>query len=432
MTTRRRTALRQLAQEAQDIVNERTEDMAEQGGNQDGAIVFCMTPFGSVIDMSTESGRKLFHMAAAPLGDVLFDGKSHNVNSFLDKCKERAVMIQCEPIFRFNSHGENLSIFTNYTSSTVEEIKAQALVRYETDNWHKQASYCMGLSIMSSIDDTVRRTVVPFRDTFETNFYVDGPTLLRVILKCVYVDTSATVFNVRNNLASMTLNDFDNDILKLNRHVREQVATLQARGERAGTDIAHILLKAYKTSENETFIQRMDRISDTEIPDWNTLMQAAEQKYQELKDSKEWDTPSSKKLILALKAENKKLKKAVTDGKRRGHRAGRTHEKTGLDGKPSGLKPWLLGQPKGKQKTMLTYKGEKWYWCEHHEKWQKHSSTECKLNPKNKEKTKPNTKGDKKGTKKNVTVDANLAEETDRMDDDQDDDHDFTEDEMEE
>ena len=77
MTTRRRTALRQLAQEAQDIVNERTEDMAEQGGNQDGAIVFCMTPFSSVIDMSTESGRKLFHMAATPLGDVLFLMESH-------------------------------------------------------------------------------------------------------------------------------------------------------------------------------------------------------------------------------------------------------------------------------------------------------------------------------------------------------------------
>ena len=80
MTTRRRTALRQLAQEAQDIINKRTEDMAEQGevrGNQAGAIVFCMTPFSSVIDMSTESGRKLFHMAATPLGDVLFLMESH-------------------------------------------------------------------------------------------------------------------------------------------------------------------------------------------------------------------------------------------------------------------------------------------------------------------------------------------------------------------
>ena len=231
------------------------EEKEENVEIPEGAIVFHMTPFGSVIDMTTESGRKLFHMASAPLGDVPFDGNSHNVNSFLDKCKERAVMIQCEPIFKFTKYNEDLSMFTNYASISVDECRALALNRYSIDNWHKQASYCMGLSIMASIDETVRRNVVPFRDSFEINAYADGPTLLRVILKCVYVDTSATVFNVRNNLASPTLNDFENDIQKLNRHIREQVATLQARGERAGTDISHVLLKAYKTSENETFVQ---------------------------------------------------------------------------------------------------------------------------------------------------------------------------------
>ena len=112
-------------------------------------------------------------------------------------------------------------------------------------------------------------------------------------------------------------------------------------------------------------------------------MSTAEQKYQELVDKKEWNKLSNKKMILSLQSENKSLKKAVIDAKRKASRSTRP-DKTRPDRKASGLKPWLLKKPTGKQKTMLTYQGEKWYWCPHHEKWQKHSPEDCRLNPKNK------------------------------------------------
>ena len=90
MTTRRRAILRQLVEEAEQRTLTMAEEKEENVEIPKGAIVFHMTPFGSVIDMTTESGRKLFHMASAPLGDVPFDGNSHNVNLFLNRCKERA------------------------------------------------------------------------------------------------------------------------------------------------------------------------------------------------------------------------------------------------------------------------------------------------------------------------------------------------------
>ena len=117
---------------------------------------------------------------------------------------------------------------------------------------------------------------------------------------------------MRHNLQNLLLRDFDSDITKL-----KQITTLWARGPVDKNKIGFALISAYKTAKNDTFLQQMNRSQDQKIPQWQTLMQIAEQRYQELLDTSKWNTPGSKKLIRALTVETKSLKQEAHKKKTR-------------------------------------------------------------------------------------------------------------------
>lgn len=374
-----------------------------------GPAGFSMTPFGANhVDMNTDAGRKLYQMATAPLGETKFDGSPHNVSSFLDKLKERTMTNNCSEIFSIGY----LTLFAHYAQITVDEVRAAAIVRHSVNNWQKQSSYWVGLAISGSITDEVRSSIIHFREKYEIAGYVDGPTLLRVLLEAAHIDTTATAFNIRNNLSTITLAAFDNDVKRLNEHVRQQIFTLQARGETNGTEIGHILIKAYATSENESFLGRIDRIKDCELPPWPSLMKLAESKYQELLDTKQWNVPNSKQLILALSAKNKKLKASFSSSSKKNNNGRDAKEASKPSRKnakksakreytPPIVHPWQKVKPTGKTPTTKVVKNVTYHWCEHHDKdgrWVTHNPKNCY--------TKMRRHNDKKTSKK-VTVTAN-------------------------
>lgn len=81
---------------------------------------FYMSPFGSsYVNRFSNEDRKLFSMATSPLGDTKFDGARHNISSFLDKIKERAIANSCMDIVEVQC----LTFFDNYAQLTIDQIR---------------------------------------------------------------------------------------------------------------------------------------------------------------------------------------------------------------------------------------------------------------------------------------------------------------------
>ena len=84
-------------------------------------------------------------------------------------------MIQCQEIVDVTKNGQTVNILSNYTGRSKDKS-------HNTIPNERLAEASMGLSITSSIDDTLRRAIVRFQELWSVQNYADGPTLLRVIL----------------------------------------------------------------------------------------------------------------------------------------------------------------------------------------------------------------------------------------------------------
>ena len=230
-----------------------------------------------------------------------------------------------------------------------------------------------------------------------------GLLLLKVIIRESHADSNATITSIRLKLTNLDayMKSVHSYIKKFNEYVILLVQSLEARSQTTN-DLMTNLFKGYLAASDKTFrlyiTSKQDDYDETSIGNQASnamtatkLMHLAKTKYDILNEKGEWNAPSAKDQIIALKAEVRGLKKSQKIGKGKKQQAkggGKSNnKKRKKSSKPKGdgtQHPKEWSAPGQNDLKTRTYKGVPWHWC--HEttggqctgKWRVHKPTECK------------------------------------------------------
>lgn len=386
-----------------------------------GGLMVSLTPYGRVLDLANSSDdAKLYNRAIEAL-DEKYDGDPKNMGAFVDAIKRRTTYLRCMGLFNIPVDYAVLNMFESYLRITITHVHAARVNVWNQNNWLTQAAYIMGQVIINSLTQEFRSRVVRKEAQYTYNHIVDAASIMRVIYGIVYVDTRSLHFNLLQKLATLKMEDYGHNVIKANEAFQDLLKELRATTEgRTFTDeqANTYLLALYKTAKNDKFQNFLEFFenSGAGIPNLDDFIIRAETKYNELKD--EWNTKSKDEVIMALKADLKratqKRKREKSPSKKKSPKSTRPKNKDSMD------EGWREIPPKEGDKKIKVWNGKKWNWCKWHKLWVltetdrfgKHSSTTCKLNPKYKDK-KPAAKDQKKKKKQQVELNANAIDATD-------------------
>jgi hypothetical protein len=221
-----------------------------------------------------------------------------------------------------------------------------------------------------------------------------GSVLLKVIIMVSHVDTRATITSVRTKLSSLdhAMREHDSDIEAFNDYVIGLVSKLHARGQQT-QDLLVNLFKGYKACKDAEFVDYIKKKEDLyeeggEV-NYQQLMDWAINKFKTRKESDQWcQRTTEEETIIALQAQVNNLvsyqKKPYPAGKPKG--GGKKDYKQGNfkrgkgKGKPRAedLPAWMTASPKAGERHSKNVEGREYHWCPNHNRWTRHSPSECK------------------------------------------------------
>jgi hypothetical protein len=202
----------------------------------------------------------------------------------------------------------------------------------------------------------------------------------------------------------------NDNVTQFNEYVRLQRDALLARGHQS-TELLTNLFSAYETvedSEFHSFITHMrhDMINGKLDITEDSLMIAAENRYNSLKETTTWKKGSDKdSQIIALTARLEQLesKKKVPKDKK--------PKKQGNKGNKGQKPKWVTTPPKPGDPKSRKMEGKTYFWCPGHKAWVQHSPEECRLkNAKMEEKKSTTTDKHSSSTLRLATALATLIE----------------------
>ena len=297
------------------------QPMMPQQRNPAQSQVFNIKPYGKIIDTSTKQGSELYGQAIKKF-DPFYDGSEDHLHTFIDKVKQRAGHLNCVKIFnvtQYNASGSRSkrNIFDDYNSLTLQEVRDAATERWRTNTWLKQASYIMGTAMLNSLDQDFRSRVADHSEDYtiiEDNVAcVDGSTLLKMIYTLVLPETGYSAFTLIQDLNSLNLEDYGNNIIELHKQVRRIVKRIRAskNGKKSIPDhtIVFYIMQAYEKARCDQFHTFLEQMKNDGTLELKTLIKKAECKYVDLKKAKLWDATPKDEIILALQAKTAALER---------------------------------------------------------------------------------------------------------------------------
>ena len=389
------------------------------------------------LNYSREADRKLFAKATAPI-DPPYDGQLADLRAFLTKVRTHAAKhAWTELVTISDAAGVPHNLITHYGQLTIEEVHADAINRYVTDeNRLKQNSHQMYLFLMASMADDMLNMVTANEDQYKivtvtqaapanpgdpvpapvTHEMEDGPSLLKLIVNKVYLDTRATVTTIRTDLGRLVekMHELGSDVTEFNKHVDLLVNALTARGETTQDLLTH-LFAAYQSTSDRDFNAwaKQKETNYFEGMDFTAkgLMHLAEQNYLQANKRGMWNKKSPEaEEIVALKAElaqqRQKLrmkiepKRTARSGTGRfqkrnennsnsnSNRSKKQNNSTTSKSRDKRRDPeWMLQEPKPGEANKMRRDGKDWIWCPHHKKWGMHEPDDCKVGKANAQQT---------------------------------------------
>jgi hypothetical protein len=228
-----------------------------------------------------------------------------------------------------------------------------------------------------------------FSKQYTINGIASGVALLKLIIMESYIDTNATTKLLRERLSSLDkyIVEIKSDIEKFNLYVKNQMGSLEARGETT-MDLLANLFKAYANASDREFKQYIKKKEEEyddgdDIPP-TVLMQKALTKYKTLVEKGKWNAPSDEETkIIALEAQLKKLTRKPTTGDSKGKSNNKTAGNKGRkdnnkDQKKENTKPaWMTVKPKEGEPKKKTVDDKEYFWCHKHESWGRHKAEDC-------------------------------------------------------
>jgi len=362
----------------------------QQVAQQPPQIEFALTPgqlrTDAIIDYSTVEGRKLYKSATEPL-QSLHDLSADNLRDFLKLLQHRVNVYDWNTILDvpIDDGHTFVHLIRQYGGLTLEQVRTNSQAYIGNESRAAQESQLLADCIFHSLTVEARNTVTLYEDDYTINSRVDGPCLLKVVIRESHIDTNATTRILREELARLDsyMVSIDSDILKFNRHVKSLLERLHARN---GTtqDLLVNLFRAYAVVSDKDFVsyirKKEDEYDEGQDIDPNTLMLLAANKYKTKKGEDKWNAPSKEEEeLIALRAQVEKLR--ISKANKVDLAKGRTKENSPTrpeTPRRTRRRPkWMYMTPKEGEAHKKTVNNKVYHWCPKHEMWVRHTPQQC-------------------------------------------------------
>ena len=339
-----------------------------------------------VIDYSTSAGAKLYRASVEPLPH-LFDCSPAGLKVFLADIRDRAITTGWENILDIPTDPNDPAVLTDLCESygliTLQEVRAHATTYVNLQTRAAQNSMQLYQCIMSSLTKEGKAKVMLNRTEYSIGFQYSGACLLKVVISLSYIDTNATTTFIRGRLSSLDayIKSIGSDVEKFNTYVKNQLDSLNARGETT-QDLLANLFKGYAQASDHVFTayiaKKQDEYHDGVDVEPEHLMQLALNKYQTLVEDGKWNAPTeADSKIIALEAQVKKLTRAPAKAPAKG-KVGVDKKDKKSPNKGNKNKPeWMAVAPKEGEPKKKTVKDKLYNWCPKHKAWVRHSPEQC-------------------------------------------------------
>ena len=377
--------------------------------------------------------------------DLSYTGDKPGANSLLHHLQDKARQVNLYEVFEVTTtQGQVLNLFDHYLSISLQEVRTAAITRWSTNTWKRQGSYMLSLSLLKSLSTNFHTHIISHKPDYSIQSgYTDVALVLKTILSQVFPTTMTGTNNVLTQLSQLDIKDHENNLLTLHQEFKRLVGIMHAAPDGLASmnksTQRFYLLETYKTIKCDAFTMFvLQQKNQMNVPNVNKIMDRSEQKYVEFVDEGLWNKKPKEEVIMALKTENKLLKRkndSTRDALRKKKKAIKSTKKKKGKKQPKSRSTsddnWITTPPSpGKEDKSIERDGKEWNWCIHHQKYViaagnrqqgPHSSATCTLNPKNQ----------KKKGKKTVQVNAALKSESDSSSDSESEDTSETESETE-
>ena len=165
-----------------------------------------LTPYAAELDLSTEGGRKLHEQMSKPFldGDERYDGTRAKIHAFLREAKRHVKKyglldsLQIEvgnPPVRKN-------LLESYGEIPLGAVKAKSDQVWTDDTRFQERirHNILGNAIWDSLSNTAKLQINGDANYFERPDGIDGPCLLRLLLKYTTPGTKASIFHIKERL----------------------------------------------------------------------------------------------------------------------------------------------------------------------------------------------------------------------------------------
>ena len=300
-------------------------------------------------------------------------------------------------------HGSR-NLITHFSQLTETDIRSHALSYMGRPSRQEQNAEMMYTYLTNSLSEASKNKMLAQRNYYVINGSYSGPLFFFLMMSKVCTSNEATILQLRDSLTHLDsyMTTITWNVDAFNQHVQELREGLLSRGASVhDSELILQLFRAYGVVSDANFTRYIETIRNNyedqlRIVTLDELMQLALNKYRTLKLRGEWTQPTSeaKQLqalsaqIAALKDKQLRLRGGLTKemGKSNSNKPKRTPDKSSKNGNKQPPKSkdtdkwaWLKTPPKEGEPQSKAINGTQWFWCKHHQKWQRHTTADCRL-----------------------------------------------------
>lgn len=324
-----------------------------------------------------------------------FDLSEGRLQNFLSRLDDRAKSFNLKdiievPLNRNEPLAELLSMCTHHGQFTLDYLRAFASTYIGSQSRAAQDDNMLYEALVKSLTEDAYDEITDYLDDYTVNGTKCGLLLLKVIIRESTTDATIAPDTIRQELANSPLKfrELGYDVTKFNSWVRLMEKQLRQHGE-TSTDLRTHIFAAYQISNNEEFRnyiasikdQLRDKRLDTLTP--KTLMAFAKSKVDQMeKDAKYANIGSSNNKdehILALEAQlleaTKKIDKLTKSFSDKKKPKGNFKKDNRPKPFPKELKTATKPDDSSKPRVI---DGVQYWWCDKHQKWGRHKTSECR------------------------------------------------------
>ena len=334
----------------------------------------------TIIDYTATGANKLknWSLMTQPSTLKLDLDKESNFWPFHEMFQTHIENMGWEDIMQFNIPGFNQSLDltthfgqvpTTVIESSYQTIQASTTADGRTKQLKSKGMYTW---LFSSCEESTQHIL----GNESTIHHRSGPLAWKVITEHAIKGDNQAVRRAQNSIHTMTLQDYDYDVEKLIKEVKNNIRILSSNGE-SETSILSNLLRVLKETPcngfNNFIGRKQDIFDDGETIPLGPFMKTCVTKFKAFREDGEWTTKSKKQKtckedseILALKSEISNLKALVSQ-----------NNGPNKSNQQSKRAAWKLQEPQSGQPHTIEKNNKTWHWCKYHKRWAYHKSEDC-------------------------------------------------------